>query len=110
MSNQVIPAQAVEAAARALADQSMVRRWDDLAPMVRRIRLKKMALALEAAAPYMRAQALEDAAAEIDEGVPAYGQGECAAEIRTPNAETFADRMAAKSLAAMQCQAWRDKQ
>jgi hypothetical protein len=38
--------------------------------------------ALEAAAPYIRAQMLEKAAAEVDEGVPAYGQGEYADWLR----------------------------
>ena len=53
MSKHEIPEAAVEAAARAYVGPGDTA-WDDLTPMVRRIRIQKMQKALEAAAPHMR--------------------------------------------------------
>lgn len=75
MTNQVIPAQAVEALAAVLAQEALVSAdmdgygWDaendDPAPFMPRAR-ERAHTYLEAAAPYMQAEALEDAAAAIE--------------------------------------------
>jgi hypothetical protein len=66
MTNQVIPAEAVEAAAKAHQGKPVGRMsWDELAPMVRKIRLKKMRAALEAAAPHMTICTHDDTQGEI---------------------------------------------
>lgn len=69
-----VPDEAIEAAHRAVLEYKSTRGIDN--------QRNAMRAALEAAAPYLRAQALEDAAAEVDEGVPAYGQGEYADWLR----------------------------
>lgn len=67
----MIPEVAVEAAAKAYQDPPIIGRmsWDELAPMVRSIRLQKMRRALEAATPYMcltpPTYSLEEVAAEF---------------------------------------------
>lgn len=78
----MIPAAAVEAAAKVLWDKEMNAPWSSVADGFKAPFMRDARAALEAAAPYIRAQALEDAAAEVDEGVPAYGQGEYADWLR----------------------------
>jgi hypothetical protein len=68
-SNAVIPAEAVEAAAKALALKSYNREFDAMDDHTQNFLWDEARLALEAAAPYMLADILEDAAntAETDE-------------------------------------------
>ena len=61
----MIPDEAVEAAARAAAKDEEASNWDDEPQYYRNGWLNRMQVALEAAAPYIRAQALEDAADRI---------------------------------------------
>lgn len=71
--NQVIPDAAVEAAANAISEASGMRfdgfwsRVGDLEPEDREYALMEARAALEAAAPHIQAQALEDAATELDD-------------------------------------------
>lgn len=56
----MIPDEAVEAAAKEMASRSMAISWDEIAPMVRQIRTKKMRAALEAAAPILLSHEREE--------------------------------------------------
>lgn len=70
MTHQAIPAQAVEAAAYALyldANGDPEVQWFDITFHEQDELMRTATKALEAAAPHIRAQALEDAAAELDD-------------------------------------------
>lgn len=54
MTKQVIPAEAVEAAAKVLFKAQTFNDWESLDPKIRPIWLSKASAALEAAAPYMQ--------------------------------------------------------
>jgi len=63
MTNQVIPAEAVEAAAKAIYGLGVPDwHWDERDKELQDLYREDARAALEAAAPYIRAQAIEDAA------------------------------------------------
>ena len=83
MTNQVIPAEAVEAAETAYYETLTELRLQEGGGFKAASQVKRsIRAALEAAAPYMQAGALEAAAAEVDEGVGAHGQEEYADWLR----------------------------
>ena len=82
MTNQVIPAEAVEAAAKAEYEHEFLAlegTWADASKEVRALFRQSATMALEAAAPHIRASALEEAAQVVAEGgVGAYDSTEYA--------------------------------
>lgn len=82
MTNQVIPAEAVEAAAKMVQALHFAEPWESLSDFMRNERLREAELILEAAAPHTRAKAKAEAlieAAEVAERGEGGGHdsGEC---------------------------------
>lgn len=65
----MIPDEAVEAAAKGIAAENMKKPWETMSEGVKETFRADAKAALEAAAPFLRAQALEDAATEFEANI-----------------------------------------